>query len=90
MRVSEANLGRRSRKIDRRSMIDRAILLVERAASAGKIFQLDDQTENLLQQHPLCCMTFAELRADIATVAVRRGGAIQFAPVTPPRRRATR
>lgn len=78
MHLSGTNLGRRSRSFDRRSMIDRAILLVEKAASRGNVFQIDAETENLLQAYPGCGMTFSELRADVAVVAMRGLGPVQF------------
>ena len=57
---------------DRRSMLDRAILLVERARRSGTALDIDVETENLLHGNPNCSMSFAELRADIATVAALR------------------
>ena len=64
---------------DRRSMLDRAILLVERARRNGTVLDIDAETENLLHGNPACRMSFAELRADFATVAAR--SAISPVPV---------
>ena len=54
---------------DRKSMLDRAIGLVERARRNGTVLDIDAETENLLHDNPNCRMSFAELRADFATVA---------------------
>jgi hypothetical protein len=54
---------------DRKSMLDRAIGLVERAQRSGTVLDIDAETENLLHDNPNCRMSFAELRADFATVA---------------------
>ena len=54
---------------DRKSMLDRAIGLVERARRSGTALDIDAETENLLHENPKCRMSFAELRADFATVA---------------------
>ena len=54
---------------DRKSMLNRAIGLVERARRNGTALDIDAETENLLHENPKCRMSFAELRADFATVA---------------------
>ncbi len=54
---------------DRRSMLDRAIRIVEQSRRSGTILNIDAETENLLHENPNCRMSFAELRADFATVA---------------------
>ena len=54
---------------DRKSMLDRAIGVVERARRSGAALDIDAETENLLHENPDCRMSFAELRADFATVA---------------------
>ena len=54
---------------DRKSMLDRAIRLVERARRSGNVLDIDAETQNLLHENPNCRMSFAELRADFATVA---------------------
>ena len=54
---------------DRKSMLDRAIRLVEQARRSGSVLDMDAETENLLHENPDCRMSFAELRADFATVA---------------------
>jgi hypothetical protein len=54
---------------DRKSMLDRAIRLVEQARRNGTPLDIDAETENLLHENPDCSMSFAELRADFATVA---------------------
>ena len=54
---------------DRKSMLDRAIGLIERARRSGAVLDIDAETENLLHENPNCRMSFAELRADFATVA---------------------
>jgi hypothetical protein len=56
---------------DRKSMLDRAIRLVEQARRNGTALNIDAETENLLHENPSCRMSFAELRADFATVASR-------------------
>lgn len=56
---------------DRKDMLDRAIRLVEQARRNGTILNIDAETENLLHENPNCRMSFAELRADFATVASR-------------------
>ena len=50
-------------------MLDRAIGVVERARRSGTVLDMDAETENLLHENPNCRMSFAELRADFATVA---------------------
>lgn len=64
--------------IERKHMIDRAIVLVEGATLRGDLFMIDAATEDLLDQYPACGMTFAELRSEVAIFAVRGGGAVQF------------
>jgi hypothetical protein len=54
---------------DRKSMLDRTIRLVEQARRSGSVLDMDAETENLLHENPNCQMSFAELRADFATVA---------------------
>ena len=54
---------------DRKSILDRAIGLVERARRNGTALDIDAETENLLHDNPNCRMLFADLRADFATVA---------------------
>ncbi len=54
---------------DGKSMLDRAIGLVERARRSGSALDIDAETENLLHENLNCRMSFAELRADFATVA---------------------
>ncbi len=54
---------------DRKIMLDRAISLVERARRSGTVLDIDAETENLLHENPNCSMSFAQLRADFATVA---------------------
>ena len=54
---------------DRKTMLDRAIGLVERARRSNTVLDIDAETENLLHENPACGMSFAELRADFATVA---------------------
>jgi hypothetical protein len=54
---------------DRKSMLDRAIGLVEQARRSGSVLDMDAETKNLLHENPNCQMSFAELRADFAKVA---------------------
>ncbi len=65
------SLGAGSRSRDRKSMLDRAILLVEKARRSGAMLEIDAEAENLLNAYPKCGMSFAELRADLATVVSR-------------------
>ena len=58
---------------DRKSMLDRAIGLVERARRSGTVLDIDAETENLLHENPNCRLSFSELRADFATVASAAG-----------------
>ena len=58
-------------------MLDRAILLVERARRAGAALDIDVETENLLHENPHCRMSFAELRADFAALAARSQISVQ-------------
>jgi hypothetical protein len=57
---------------DRKGMLDRAIGLVERARHGGLALDMDAETENLLHENPNCRMSFAELRADFATLVAQR------------------
>lgn len=68
MALPRARSARRQVK-DRKSMLDRAIRLVEEARRSGSVLDMDAETENLLHENPNCQMSFAELRADFATVA---------------------
>jgi hypothetical protein len=52
-------------------MLDRAIGVVERARRSGSVLDMDAETGNLLHENPNCRMSFAELRADFATVAAQ-------------------
>jgi hypothetical protein len=54
---------------DRKSMLDRAIRLVEQARRNGTTLDIDVETEKLLHENPNCSMSFAELRADFEIVA---------------------
>ena len=67
MAVPKARSSHRQAQ-DRKSMLDRAIGLIERARRSGTVLDLDAETENLLHENPDCRMSFAELRADFATV----------------------
>jgi hypothetical protein len=71
MTPPEAQPADRRRSHDRKSMLDRAIRLVERARRNDTVLDIDAETENLLHENPRCRMSFAELRADFATVAAQ-------------------
>jgi hypothetical protein len=64
--------------VERQEVVDLASLSVEGAAQDGGMIPADMEARRLLDAHPNCQISFDELRAAIARLAIDRGVGVEF------------
>jgi hypothetical protein len=64
--------------VERQEIWDLASLSVEGAAQDGGMIAADMEARRLLDAHPECQISFDELRACIARLAIDRGVSVEF------------
>ena len=68
----------KTQSVERTEVLDLAALSVEAAAQDGGLIPADLEARRLLDANPDCQMSFDELRASIARLAVKRGVIVEF------------
>ena len=68
----------KTQSVERTQVLDLAALSVEAAAQDGGLIAADMEARRLLDANPDCQISFDELRAAIARLAVNRGVIVEF------------